>query len=238
MGKTSLKLCMARAAALESHKKVAIFSMEMVNDEIATSFLSQHSGIDSQRIESGAISDHEWPKLTTAIEELSAADVYIDDTPGLTPAALRAKCLNRKHIHGLDLVVVDYIQLMSAGVKMNTREQEVSYISRQIKLLANELKAPVLCGCQLNRASESRSEKRPQLSDLRESGALEQDADIVMMLHRPDQYEKDSGKQNVTEVNIAKHRKGPTGSTELIFRSSIVKFENAVTKTVQFKEEF
>jgi len=236
MGKTSLKLCLARAAALEHKKKVAIFSLEMTNDEIATSLLSQYSGIDSQRIESGAMREDEWPVFTHAFEVLSDANVYMDDTPGLTPASLRAKCLARRQRFGLDLVIVDYIQLMSAGIKTYTREQEVSYISRNLKLLARELDVPLLCGCQLSRAGDSRSDKRPILSDLRESGALEQDGDIVIFLHRPDQYEKDSAKQNVTEVNVAKHRKGPVGSLELVFRSSIVKFENAASKKVNFNE--
>lgn len=234
MGKTSLLLGFTKTAALDHKKRVAIFSMEMINDEIATSIISQHSGIDSQKIESGALDDSEWPKLTNSIDALSSSSVYIDDTTGLTPAALRAKCLNRKHIFGIDLVVIDYIQLMNAGIKTNSREQEVSYISRQMKLLAKELNVPVLCGCQINRASENRSEKRPVLSDLRESGALEQDADIVILLHRPDQYEK-KAVHNVTEANISKHRKGPTGSVELIFRPSIVKFESAETKQVNFQ---
>lgn len=234
MGKTSLMLCMARVAALEYKKKVGIFSMEMTNDEIATSLLSQYSGIDSQRIESGALHEEEWPVFTNALEVLSAANVYMDDTPGLTPASLRAKCLARKQRYGLDLIIVDYLQLMHAGIKTNTREQEVSYISRNIKLLAREIEAPALCGCQLNRAVDNRSEKRPVLSDLRESGALEQDADVVMFLHRPDQYEKDSAKANITEVNVAKHRKGPVGSAELYFKASIVKFENAATRQVNF----
>jgi len=236
MGKTSLMLCITRAVALEHKKKVGIFSLEMTNDEIATSLLSQYSEIDSQRIESGAMHEDEWPRFTHATEVLSDANVYMDDTPGLTPASLRAKCLARKQRYGLDLVIVDYIQLMSAGIKTNTREQEVSYISRNMKLLARELDVPILCGCQLSRAGDNRAEKRPILSDLRESGALEQDGDIVIFLHRPDQYENDSAKQNVTEVKVAKHRKGPIGRLELIFRTSIVRFENAVTKQVNFNE--
>lgn len=237
MGKTSLKLCLLRSAALDHKKKTAIFSLEMTSDEIATSLLSQYSKIDSQRIESGALSGEEWPVFTNATDVLSDSNIYIDDTPGLTPASLRAKCLARKQRHGLDLVIVDYIQLMNAGIKTNIREQEVSYISRNLKLLARELKVPVVCGCQMSRAIENRSEKRPVLSDLRESGALEQDADIVIFLHRPDQYEKDSAKQNVTELNIAKNRKGPTGSVELIFRTSIVRFENAEKQYVGFGKE-
>jgi replicative DNA helicase len=178
------------------------------------------------------LNEDEWPVFTHAIEVLSDTRIFLDDTPALTPLQLRTKC-RRLHLeYGLDLVVVDYLQLMSSGSRSENRVQEVSYISRNLKVLARELNVPVLAAAQLSRAVEQRADKEPQLSDLRESGSLEQDADIVMFIHRPEMYEKDAAKQNIAQIKIAKHRNGPVGMVELIFRSNLAKFENAATRMV------
>jgi replicative DNA helicase len=162
--------------------------------------------------------------------------MFLDDTPALTPLQLRTKC-RRLHLEfNIDLVVVDYIQLMTSGTRIENRVQEVSYITRNMKVLARELNVPVLAAAQLSRAVEQRTDKEPQLSDLRESGSLEQDADIVMFIHRPEMYEKDTLKQNLAQIKIAKHRNGPVGTIELVFRNNLVKFENAATRHVDLSQ--
>jgi replicative DNA helicase len=167
---------------------------------------------------------------------LGDTQIYLDDTPAITPLALRTKC-RRLHLEfGLDLVILDYIQLMGGDSRTENRVQEVSYISRSLKALARELDVPVLAAAQLSRAVEQRTDKRPVLSDLRESGSIEQDADIVMFIYRPDQYEKDTVKQNVAEIIVAKHRNGPSGSIELVFMSSLAKFVDAATRTVDLPQ--
>ena len=194
--------------------------------------IAQETGIDSQRLSTGKLQSEEWPLLTEAIEALSQTRVFLDDTPGLTPLQLRTKC-RRLHLeHKLDLVIVDYLQLMGGDYRSENRVQEVSYISRNLKMLARELNVPVLAAAQLSRAVEQRTDKVPVLSDLRESGSLEQDADIVMFIYRPDQYEKETPKTNLAQIIIAKHRNGPVGTIELVFRSALAKFENAATRQV------
>ena len=189
------------------------------------------TGIDSQRLRSGKLEEDEWPLFTQAIEALSNTHIYLDDTPALTPLQLRTKCRRLHMEFQLDLVIVDYIQLMSGDTRTDNRVQEVSYISRNMKVLARELNVPVLAAAQLSRAVEQRAEKRPVLSDLRESGSLEQDADIVMFIHRPDAMEKDSPMKNIAELIVAKHRNGPTHpGIELVFMSQLARFENAATK--------
>jgi replicative DNA helicase len=163
---------------------------------------------------------------------LSNTHIFLDDTPAITPLQLRTKCRRLHMEYGLDLVVVDYLQLMTSESRIDNRVQEVSFISRNLKVLARELNVPVLAAAQLSRAVEQRADKRPVLSDLRESGSLEQDSDIVMFIYRPDQYEKDTVKQNLAEIIIAKHRNGPVGSVELVFRTSLAKFENAATRHI------
>jgi len=170
------------------------------------------------------------------VEVLSDTRIFLDDTPALTPLQLRTKS-RRLHLEfGLDLILVDYLQLMSSGSRVENRVQEVSYISRNLKVMARELNVPVLAAAQLSRAVEQRADKEPQLSDLRESGSLEQDADIVMFINRPEMYEKDTLKQNLAQIKIAKHRNGPTGTVELIFRHNLAKFENAATHTVDLSK--
>ncbi len=168
-----------------------------------------------------------WPIFVHAIEVLGDTHIYLDDTPAITPLALRTKCRRLHMEYGLDLIILDYIQLMSGDTRTENRVQEVSYISRNLKVLARELNVPVLAAAQLSRAVEQRTDKRPVLSDLRESGSIEQDADIVMFIYRPDQYEKDTVKQNVAEIIVSKHRNGPTGSVELVFMSHLAKFVDA-----------
>ena len=229
-GKTGFLLSVAKNAALTHKKHVAIFSLEMSNEQVVQRLIAQETGIDSQRLRTGKLQENEWPLFTHAVEVMSDTHIFLDDTPAITPLQLRTKC-RRLHLeHHLDLIILDYLQLMGGDTRTDNRVQEVSYISRNLKVLARELNVPVLAAAQLSRAVEQRSDKRPVLSDLRESGSLEQDSDIVMFIYRPDQYEKDTVKQNVAEIIIAKHRNGPVGSVELIFRSALAKFENAATK--------
>jgi replicative DNA helicase len=228
MGKTGFLLSVAKNAAMRHKKHVAIFSLEMSNEQLVQRLISQETGIDSQRLRSGKLKNDEWPLFTQAIESLSQTHIFLDDTPAITPLQLRTKCRRLHMEYGLDLVLIDYIQLMSGDTRTDNRVQEVSYITRNLKVLARELDAPVLAAAQLSRAVEQRSDKRPMLSDLRESGSLEQDADIVMFIHRPDALEKDSPRQNVAEIIVAKHRNGPTHpGIELVFLSNLAKFENA-----------
>ena len=235
-GKTGFLLSIAKNAALTHKKHVAIFSLEMSNEQVVQRLIAQETGIDSQRLRNGKLQENEWPLFTHAIEVFSDTHIYLDDTPAITPLQLRTKCRRLHMEFGIDLIIVDYLQLMGGDSRNDNRVQEVSHISRSLKVLARELNVPVLTAAQLSRAVEQRTDKKPVLSDLRESGSLEQDADIVMFIYRPDQYEKDSEKQNVAEIIIAKHRNGPVGSVELIFRSALAKFENAATKVFRPNE--
>lgn len=235
-GKSGFLLSVAKNAALTHKKHVAIFSLEMSNEQVVQRLIAQETGIDSQRLRTGKLAEEEWPLFTHSIEVFSDTKLFLDDTPAITPLQLRTKCRRLHMEYGLDLVIIDYLQLMGGDTRTDNRVQEVSYISRNLKVLARELNVPVLAAAQLSRAVEQRSDKRPVLSDLRESGSLEQDADIVMFIYRPDQYEKDTVKQNVAEIIVSKHRNGPVGSVELIFRNALAKFENAATKHVRFNE--
>ena len=235
-GKTAFMLTAAKNAAQIHKKHVAIFSLEMSNEQLVQRLIAQETGIDSQRLRTGKLEEDEWPLFTHAIEVLSDTRIFLDDTPALTPLQLRTKC-RRLHLEfQLDLILVDYLQLMSSGARNENRVQEVSYISRNLKVLARELNVPVLAAAQLSRAIEQRADKEPQLSDLRESGSLEQDADIVMFIHRPEMYEKDTLKKNVAQIKVSKHRNGPVGTVELIFRNNVAKFENAATRVVDLSQ--
>jgi replicative DNA helicase len=229
-GKTSFLLSIAKHAAQMRKKHVAIFSMEMSNEQVVQRLISHETGIDIQRLRQGKLDDEEWKLFAQAMESLSQTHMFLDDTPAITPTQMRAKCRRLHMEHKLDLVVVDYVQLMSGDRRIDNRVQEVSYITRNLKVLARELNVPVLAAAQLSRAVEQRADKRPVLSDLRESGSLEQDADIVMFIYRPDLADPDTIKQNVAEIMVAKHRNGPTGSIELVFRNQLAKFENAATR--------
>jgi replicative DNA helicase len=235
-GKSGFCLSAAKNASQLHKKHVAVFSLEMSNEQVVQRLVAQETSIDSQRLRLGAVQDEEWPIFTQAVSALGDTHIYLDDTPAITPLQLRTKS-RRLHMEvGLDLVIVDYLQLMTGDTRMDNRVQEVSYISRNLKVLARELNVPVLAAAQLSRAVEQRSDKRPVLSDLRESGSLEQDADVVLFIYRPDQYETDTLKQNVAEIIVAKHRNGPVGSVELVFRRNLAKFENAETRRINLAE--
>ncbi len=235
-GKTGFMLSIAKNASLTHKKHVAIFSLEMSNEQVVQRLIAQETGIDSQRLRNGQLLEHEWPLFTHAIEVFSDTHIYLDDTPAITPLQLRTKCRRLHMEYGIDLIIIDYLQLMGGDTRNDNRVQEVSHISRSLKVLARELNVPVLTGAQLSRAVEQRTDKRPVLSDLRESGSLEQDADIVMFIYRPDQYEKDSDRQNIAQIIVAKHRNGPVGEVDLIFRGALAKFENAATKVFRPNE--
>lgn len=236
-GKTAFMLSAARNAALGHKKHVAIFSMEMSNEQLVQRLISQETGIDSHRLRTGQMSEDEWSFIVHAMDVLGDTMIFLDDTPGLTPLQLRTKCRRLHMEFQLDLVLVDYLQLMSSGARSENRVQEVSYISRNMKILARELNVPVLAAAQLSRAIEQRADKEPQLSDLRESGSLEQDADVVMFIHRPELYNKDTLQQHIAQIKIAKHRNGPVGMIELVFRENLTRFENAETKHNELKQK-
>jgi len=227
-GKTGFLLTAAKNAAQKHHKHVAFFSLEMSNEQLVQRLISQETRINAQRLRIGDLKEEEWPLFTHAIEVLGDTKIFLDDTPALTPIQMRTKC-RRLHLeYHLDLIIVDYLQLMSSDTRNDNRVQEVSYISRNLKTLARELNVPVLAAAQLSRAVEQRTDKKPILSDLRESGSLEQDADIVMFIHRPDITDKDISKQNSAEIIVAKHRNGPTHSgIQIVFLNEIARFENA-----------
>lgn len=228
MGKTGFMLSVAKNAAQKHKKHVAIFSLEMSAEQLVQRLIAQETGIDTQRLRTGKLNDDEWPVFTHAIDVLGDTFIWLDDTPALTPMQIRTKCRRLDMEFGLDLIIVDYLQLMTGDSRNDNRVQEVSYISRNLKVLARELQVPVLAAAQLSRAVEQRADKKPQLSDLRESGSLEQDADIVMFINRPDANEKDSMKANMAEIIVAKHRNGPTHpGIELVFLNKLARFENA-----------
>ena len=231
-GKTAFMLSVAKNAAQLHKKHIAIFSMEMSAEQLVQRLISQETAIDTHHLRTGKLTEEEWSLFAHAVEVLGDTHIYLDDTPGLTPLQLRTKCRRLHMEFGIDLVLVDYLQLMSGGLRIENRVQEVSYISRHMKILARELNVPVLAAAQLSRAIEQRADKEPQLSDLRESGSLEQDSDIVMFIHRPEMYEKDTLKQHLAQIKIAKHRNGPVGTVELVFRDNLAKFENAATHVV------
>jgi len=233
MGKTGFLLSVAKNAAQKHKKHVAMFSLEMSAEQLCQRLIAQETGIDTQHLRTGKLADDEWPLFTHAIDVLGDTHIWLDDTPGITPLQLRTKC-RRLHLeHHLDLICLDYIQLMSGDLRTDNRVQEVSYISRNLKQLARELNVPVLAAAQLSRAVEQRQDKRPQLSDLRESGSLEQDSDIVMFIHRPDALDKDSPRQNIAEIIVGKHRNGPTHpGIELIFLNNLARFDNAATSSL------
>ena len=230
MGKTSLALNIAEHIGLNG-KPVAIFSLEMGQQQLAERFLCSISEIDSQKVRRGLLSDSDYKHLANACAELSETPIFIDDTSTLTPLELRAKARRLKSRHDISCILVDYLQLMHLGSGRNeSRQQEITTISRYLKALARELSVPVIVLSQLNRASENREGHRPRMSDLRESGSIEQDADVIMMLHREDYYhrgETDYEPNNTAELIIAKQRNGPTGTVKLTFRQNITKFENA-----------
>ena len=229
MGKTSLAINIAEHVALNEGLPVAVFSMEMGASQLAVRIVGSIGRIDQGHLRTGKLTDEEWPRLTEAIEKLRTISLHIDETPGLTTSELRANARRLARQYGkLGLIVVDYLQLMSVSTSMNdeNRATAVGEISRGLKMLAKELKCPVIALSQLSRGVESRTDKRPMMSDLRESGAIEQDADIIMFIYRDDYYDKNSKEPGVAEVIISKHRNGPTGTVKLAFLKPLTKFEN------------
>ncbi len=225
-GKTSLALTAAEYASRRRGVCIALFSLEMPSQQVVQRLVSGATGIESQRLRTGDIDEEELSKVARAMGELSKTSIYIDDTPAISPMELRAKARRLHSEHPMDLIIVDYLQLMQAGIRMENRVQEVSYISRQLKALASELHVPVLACSQLSRAVESRADKRPVLSDLRESGSIEQDADVVMFIYREEMYLEDTFKPNIADIMVAKHRNGPTGQVSLRFMKEQAKFVN------------
>ncbi|MEP7246169.1 MAG: replicative DNA helicase [Gammaproteobacteria bacterium] len=228
MGKTTLAVNMAEYAACHPGRKasVAIFSMEMPSEQVLTRMLSSIGGVNLGAIRSGRISDEDWVRITGATTQLSEAKIFIDETPGLTPTDLRARARRVKREHGLDLVVVDYLQLMQVAGNKENRATEISEISRGLKALAKELSIPVIALSQLNRGVEQREHKKPVMSDLRESGAIEQDADIILLIYREEVYDKNTTKKGIAEIDIAKHRNGEIGTFLLTFQGMYSRFAN------------
>ena len=226
MGKTALGVNIATNASLKDNAKVALFSLEMSKEQLVQRIISSTAHVDLQKIISGNLVDDEWIQIVNAMAPLSKMDIYIDDTAGISMMEMKAKCRRLKIEKGLDMIVVDYLQLMQMEGRAENRQQEISAISRGLKGLAKEMECPVLAISQLSRAPELRSDHRPILSDLRESGAIEQDADVVMFLYRDEYYDKESEKKSIAELIIAKHRNGPTGQIELVFKQEYTKFLN------------
>ncbi len=227
MGKSAFALNIAANAAVRANTPVAIFGLEMSKEQMVNRILCSEAMVDSQKVRTGKIEEADWMKLATALGPLSEAPIYVDDTPGISIMEIRAKCRKMKLEKNIGLIVIDYLQLIQGtGKRGASREQEISEISRSLKILAKELDVPVVALSQLSRAAEQRQDHRPMLSDLRESGAIEQDADIVMFLYRDDYYNPDSEKKNVAEVIVSKHRSGATGTVELLWLSNYTKFAN------------
>jgi replicative DNA helicase len=227
MGKTAFSLNMAEYAAMKTKRAVAVFSMEMSASQLAFRLISSVGRINQQHLRNGDIQEEEWPRVTSAITLLSEAKIFIDDTPALSPGELRARCRRLKREHDLGLIVIDYLQLMQVPGNKENRATEISEISRSLKALAKELNVPVIALSQLNRSLEQRQDKRPVMADLRESGAIEQDADVIMFIYRDDYYNRETSKEpGVAEIIIAKQRNGPVGTCKLAFLKPLTKFDN------------
>ena len=226
MGKTAFALNLATNAALRGNAPVAIFSLEMSKDQLVNRILCSEAMVDSNKVRTGKLGEDDWVKLAGAIGPLSEAEIYIDDTPGISVTEIRTKCRKLSIDKGIGLVVIDYLQLVQGSKRAGSREQEIAEISRSLKILAKEINVPVIALSQLSRAVEQRPDHRPMLSDLRESGSIELDADIVMFLYRDDYYNKESEKKDIAEVIIAKQRGGQTGTVELLWMGQYTKFVN------------
>ncbi len=232
MGKTTLAINMAENVALAPNVKgsVLIFSMEMPAEQLMTRMLASWGGVPLQDIRSGRVTDHDWARISSATSQLQEARIFIDESPGLTPTELRARARRVKREHGLDLVVVDYLQLMQVSGTKENRATEISEISRGLKALAKELDVPVIALSQLNRSVEQRESKRPVMSDLRESGAIEQDADMILFIYREEVYDKNSPRKGEADIDLAKHRNGETGHFVLTFQGQFTRFQNFVSE--------
>lgn len=227
MGKTALQLAIGQAAARRYGKRIAIFSLEMSSEQLVQRMIAAETRIDSQRLRRGDLEEHEWPIFYEAIGRISETQIFIDDTPSISPLQLRTKCRRLYSEHGIDVIMVDYLQLMQTERPYGNRVQEISEISRGLKSLARELDIPVVANSQLSRAVEQRTDKRPMLADLRDSGSIEQDADVVMFIYRDDYYKhEESERPNIAEINIAKHRNGPTAVIDLFWQGQLATFRN------------
>ncbi|WP_315071867.1 replicative DNA helicase [uncultured Clostridium sp.] len=226
MGKTTFALNIVEHAALKENKSVVVFSLEMSKEQLAYKLLCSEANVDMLRLRTGTLEDKDWENIAMAAGPLSKAKIYIDDTAGVTVMEMRSKCRRLKIEYGIDLIVIDYLQLMSGGTGTDNRQQEVSEISRSIKALAKEMECPVIALSQLSRAPEQRADHRPMLSDLRESGSIEQDADVVMFLYRDEYYNKETEDKNIGECIMAKQRNGPVGTVKLAWLGQYSKFGN------------
>jgi replicative DNA helicase len=226
MGKTAFVLNIAQHVAFKLNQTVAVFSLEMSKEQLVNRLFSLESRVDAQKLRTGSLSDGDWEKLIETAGVIGKSNLIIDDTPGISIAELRSKCRKYKLEHGLKMIIIDYLQLMSGSGKGDSRQQEISDISRSLKALARELSVPVLALSQLSRAVEQRPDHRPMLSDLRESGAIEQDADVVMFIYRDDYYNKDTEKKGIAEIIVAKQRNGPIGTIDLVWLPEYTKFAN------------
>jgi replicative DNA helicase len=226
MGKTAFVLNIAQFVAVRAKVPVAFFSLEMSKEQLVNRVLCSEAMVDNNKVKTGKLEDSDWQSIAKSLAPLTESPIYIDDTPGISITEIRAKCRRLKLEKNLGLVVIDYLQLMQGRGKNDNRQQEISEISRSLKILAKEINVPVITLSQLSRAPETRTDHRPILSDLRESGAIEQDADIVMFLYRDDYYHEDSEKKNIAEVIIAKHRNGSTGTVDLVWLGQYTKFAN------------
>ncbi|HCM91840.1 MAG TPA: replicative DNA helicase [Lachnospiraceae bacterium] len=230
MGKTAFVLNMAQHICFKDHRCAAIFSLEMSKEQLINRLLSLESKVNSQAIRTGSMKDGDWESIIEGAETIAKSSLIIDDTPGISIGELRSKCRKYHQENELSIIIIDYLQLMSGNGKTDSRQQEISEISRSLKALARELNVPVVALSQLSRAVEKRDDHRPMLSDLRESGAIEQDADVVMFLYRDDYYNKESDKKGIAEVIIAKQRNGPIGTVELVWLPDYTKFANMAKK--------
>jgi len=230
MGKTAFCLNIAQYASMKKKLTVAVFSLEMAKEQLVMRMLCSEARIDAHRLRSGFLGQTDWPKLSTAAGRLADASIYIDDTPAISSMEMRAKTRRLKADKGLDLVIVDYLQLMSGRSRSDSREQEISEISRSLKALAKELGVPVVALSQLNRGVESRMDKRPILADLRESGAIEQDADVIIFIYRDEVYNKESMEKGIAEIIIGKQRNGPVGTRKLTWLDKYTRFEDLTTR--------
>jgi replicative DNA helicase len=228
MGKTAFAINIAEHAAIKEKKTVAIFSMEMPGEQLAMRMMASLGMIDQQKLRTGKLQDDDWPRLTSTVAMMQETKMFIDDTPALTPAELRARCRRISREHGLDMIVIDYLQLMQVAGTTENRATEISEISRSLKAMAKELKVPVIALSQLNRSLEQRPNKRPMMSDLRESGAIEQDADVIAFIYRDEVYDEDSADKGIAEIIVGKQRNGPIGTVRLAFRGQFTRFENYI----------
>jgi replicative DNA helicase len=236
MGKTTLALNLAENAALNQSQRqpTAVFSMEMSTEQLALRMISSLGRVNQSSLRNGRLSDEDWPRINGAIQLMQEAPLFIDDTPALSPTEIRARARRLKRQHGLSLIVIDYLQLMQVSGNTENRATEISAISRSLKALARELEVPIIALSQLNRSVEQRVDKKPIMSDLRESGAIEQDADLIVFIYREEVYDKDTPRKGIADIHIAKQRNGPIGDFQLTFLGQYTKFENYVPETEIF----